>query len=100
VNAKIHDEKLVELRLSRRNLQTLLHKLDAPVSARTLFRTCENGVRVVVIGEDDETHYGDREPGPVHPREEEKLRKHHPACDPGWGPANYRCHPDCSVKGI
>lgn len=22
---------------------------------------------------------------------------HHPACDPGWGPANYRCHPACPV---
>lgn len=23
---------------------------------------------------------------------------HHPACDPGWGPANYRCHPDCPIR--
>ena len=26
------------------------------------------------------------------------LRTHHPACDPGFGPANYRCHPDCPMK--
>ena len=23
---------------------------------------------------------------------------HHAACDPGWGPVNYRCHPDCPQK--
>lgn len=23
------------------------------------------------------------------------TRTHHGACDPGWGPRNYRCHPDC-----
>lgn len=23
--------------------------------------------------------------------------RHHPQCDPGWGPRNYRCHPNCPV---
>ncbi len=24
--------------------------------------------------------------------------QHHATCDPGFGPANYRCHPDCKVR--
>jgi hypothetical protein len=101
VNAKFHLEAgVLEVTLSKRNLQTLLLKLDVPGSERTLVRTVDSGMNLRVTAEHDDVHYRDREPGPVHPREEEKLRKHHPACDPGWGPANYRCHPDCSVKGI
>jgi hypothetical protein len=26
---------------------------------------------------------------------ERETARHHPACDPGYGPRNYRCHPDC-----
>lgn len=58
--------------LSRRNLKTLLLKLDEPTSARTLHRLTDNGY-LVVKAEADDVHYADRTAGAVHPREEEKL---------------------------
>jgi hypothetical protein len=67
---------VVRVTLSRRNLQTLLLKLDEP-SERTLIRNCD-GVMLYVMGENDEAHYGDRTPGMVHPREEAKLAE--PSC--------------------
>ena len=76
MNVTVKDGELyrtVEVRLSRRNLKTLLLKLDEPSSVNTLIRHVEGGLFLIVIGEDDDTHYGDREPGPMHPREEEKL---------------------------
>lgn len=33
-------------------------------------------------------------PAPV---EQKVIASHHPACDPGVGPATYRCHPLCNV---
>lgn len=62
----------ITVRLSRRNLQTLLNKLDRPGSRRTLVRATDHGV-LVVIAEDDDTHYGDcpyRTPGPVYSLDE------------------------------
>lgn len=51
------------LELTRRNLETLLAKLDDPQSARTLIDG-ETGLLVVAV-EDDE-HYSDRAPGMVY----------------------------------
>lgn len=55
---------LVRVTLSRRNLKSLLAKLDKP-SMRTLCRRCENGVGLIVVAEDDDRHYLDRDPGPT-----------------------------------
>lgn len=51
------------LELSRRNLETLLAKLDDPASARTLVApTHDIAVRAV----ENEEHYSDRAPGTVY----------------------------------
>jgi hypothetical protein len=68
----------VHVALSRRNLLTLLHKLDMPRSARELVSTdCwinmrqapRPGIELRLHAEDDPEHYGRREaaPGGVHP---------------------------------
>lgn len=59
--------KLARLELSRRNLQTLLAKLDDPLSARTLSKLAEDGSGWIdVVAVEDEEHYEDRFPGPVY----------------------------------
>lgn len=55
------DLHLVEL--TRRNLLTLLVKLDEPSGQRTIIDP-DNKVKVRAV-EDDE-HYADRDPGPVY----------------------------------
>ena len=62
--------------LSRRNLLSLLHKLDMPGSQRTLIGP---GRCVVVMAEDDDEHYKDRGvvgPGKMHPETEEFIKRH------------------------
>lgn len=63
--------------LSRRNLLSLLHKLDMPGSARTLrSANCQQqGWVLEVRCEDDEEHYGARGfgPGEMHPETEDFL---------------------------
>ena len=59
--------------LSRRNLKTLLLKLDEPDSFKSIFRDTAEGGRFYIKAEDDEVHYEDRTPGIMHPREEERL---------------------------
>jgi len=57
--------------LSRRNLLVLLSKLDWPESRRTITFDTGEGVDLVVVAEDDTTHYAGREtpPGPyIHGR--------------------------------
>lgn len=51
------------LELTRRNLQTLLDKLDDPLSARTLK---DGDGRILVRAVEDEAHYRDRPPGEVY----------------------------------
>lgn len=65
---------IVDVILSRRNLLSLLHKLDMPGSARTLFRDVD-GLRLVVRAETDEEHYAEREPGAVHPETEKFVKE-------------------------
>ena len=62
--------------LSRRNLRSLLAKLDgAPMhSACQIMRETELGL-VIVTAEEDDTHYEGRTPGPVHPDTEGVLRE-------------------------
>lgn len=67
--------------LSRRNLLTLLHKLDMPGSARTITNRYiyADGILVdgicVIKAEDDFEHYGERSEGPgaMHPDSEEFI---------------------------
>lgn len=63
----------VHVRLSERNLRTLLTKLRDPESARTLVRRFPDGSTLVLKAELDTDHYGEREPGDVHPRHEALL---------------------------
>lgn len=61
--------------LSRRNLVTLLAKLDGHPknSACTIVRTLDNGTELVVTAEENAVHYGDRKPGSMHPDTEEAI---------------------------
>jgi hypothetical protein len=53
----------IRLELTRRNLETLLAKLDDPASVRTL-ADGETGFAVVAV--ENEAHYANREPGPIY----------------------------------
>jgi hypothetical protein len=65
----------MKLVLSRRNLVTLLNKLDrakaGDETARTLWKWVDGAlpVRVEVVAEEDEVVYADREPGAVLPQD-------------------------------
>jgi len=74
VNVKIDDYGTVRVTVSRRNLRTLLAKLDEPTSQRTLVRRTEDHF-LFITAEDDDVHYSGREAGEVHPREEAKLKE-------------------------
>lgn len=54
------------IELTRRNLETLLAKLDDPLSARTLGKRDEAGGFILVKAVEDEEHYADRAPGEVY----------------------------------
>lgn len=49
--------------LTRRNLETLLAKLDDPLSARTLIDPDE---KIAVLAVEDDAHYSSRRPGAVY----------------------------------
>lgn len=53
---------LVGLELTRRNLRTLLDKLDDPLSNRMLI---DPDWRIAVRAVEDAEHYSDREPGTI-----------------------------------
>ncbi len=65
----------MKLVLSRRNLVTLLNKLDrvkrGETSARTIIKRVDGAlpVSVEVVAEEDEVVYADREPGDVLPQD-------------------------------
>jgi hypothetical protein len=59
---KFIDEPTPVLELTRRNLETLLMKLDDPLSHRTLLDP--DGV-ILVRAVENEAHYAAREPGPI-----------------------------------
>lgn len=67
MNVEINGET-VAVTLSERNLRALLDKLTWEESERTIFRDCENGMRLVVVAEPNEVHYANRPPGQMHPR--------------------------------
>lgn len=63
---------VIHLVLSRRNLLSLLVKLDQGDSARTLVKDFPSA-RVVITSEDDPTHYAETTPGPMSAQTEEEL---------------------------
>ena len=66
------------IELSRRNLESLLAKLNGhpPSSRCTLIKPCENGLFLEVKAVEDDTHYDERgyPPGEMHPSTEAQLR--------------------------
>lgn len=62
----------IHVYLSRRNLMALVTKLDWAESMRTIGMEGD-GASLWVTSEDDETHYGDRVPGQMHPFTEAQL---------------------------
>jgi len=67
----------IHVELTRRNLTTLLMKLDLPdgVSERTITITDEHEQTLYVTAVHDDEHYAERPAGEMHPREEAALRK-------------------------
>ena len=66
----------VVVELSRRNLESMLAKLNGypPSSHCTLVRECENGLILEVRGVENDQHCVKREPGPMHPSTERQMR--------------------------
>ena len=52
----------IEVKLSRRNLLALLHKLDWEGSKQTIDKL-RDGLILIVVAEDDKEHYGDEKAG-------------------------------------
>lgn len=69
------EDRLVRVTLSKRNLLSLLTKLDMQGSHRTIFTLDNPHAVLVVTAETDEQHYGDREypPGEMHPQTEADI---------------------------
>jgi hypothetical protein len=75
---------MIQLYLSRRNLLTLLSKLDraakGELTARTLIKhepdnpDYPNKYEIRVTAVEDSDYYISRDPDPVHPREEATIR--------------------------
>ena len=81
MNVTIDAAGVIRVTLSRRNLRTLLLKLDEPESAKTIMKHTDAGL-VFVRAEDDEGHYDGRRPGEMHPREETRLNNDLPTLQP------------------
>lgn len=62
------NDKTFKLEMTRRNLQSLLDKLDDPISARTLAKGIEpdDAMTIFVTAVEDEAHYSDRPAGAVY----------------------------------
>ena len=58
------------VQLSRRNLLTLLSKLERRERGEVTAATLVKGDGTVVIAVSDEEYYSKREPGPVHPSDD------------------------------
>lgn len=65
----------MQIILSRRNLLTLLSKLDRKKAGEITACTIVKPNNIVVIAAEDEEVYKDRAPGPIHPRDKERVEK-------------------------
>ncbi len=68
----------MQVKLSRRNLLSLLHKLEMPGSRRTIVKPIDLNVpigteadEIAVVAVTDDECYAGRDPGPMHPDTEE-----------------------------
>lgn len=59
--------------LSRRNLLTLLSKLDRVRDGEESACTLIKSDGTIISAEEDSDHYANRTPGSIHPRDEELL---------------------------
>ncbi len=78
------DQEVVEVVLSRRNLLTLVAKLDGhpPHSAATIRGPEDKGRPTLLVrAEEDGLHYRGRSPGKMHPLTEARLAKPRTADD-------------------
>ncbi len=82
MNASVYYEQdgrgpIVLVDLSRRNLLSLLEKLDgSPAdSACTIQRRMDDDTFLQVRAEEDDAHYGGRRPGAMHPETEAAIRE-------------------------
>jgi len=68
-------DNVVIVTLSRRNLESLLSKLNEhpPNSQKTLIRNCENGGQLVVHAENNDEHYNACRPGTIHSATERSI---------------------------
>lgn len=66
---------VIQVVLSKRNLLTLLHKLDVPTSKREIVKQT-GGVFISVRAEDDNTHYKDATPGKMSTDTEAFIKAH------------------------
>lgn len=74
---RVDVENYVEVKLSKRNLLTLLHKLEMEGSKRTILR--RDGMdHLTVTAESDEAHYTEDRPqaGKMHPETEAYIKEH------------------------
>lgn len=62
---------LVEVRLSRRNLESLLHMLDSRSYGKPALMSVDDEYMVLVLPEENADHYADREPGSMSWEEDE-----------------------------
>lgn len=68
---------LVRVTLSKRNLLTLLTKLDHDWSAKSIYLDAEKpgGKKLLLVAESDDEHYANRAaPGVMHPQTEEDIK--------------------------
>ena len=62
------------LKISRRNLLSLLHKLDMEGSHRTILKPYKNSY-ITIQAEEDDAHYNGRMPGIMHPETEQFIQE-------------------------
>jgi hypothetical protein len=65
----------VEIKLSRRNLLSLLHKLDWDDSACTIQKS-QGQISLTIVGESDDEHYGESEAGVMHDETERFIEEY------------------------
>lgn len=70
MNLLMNSDGVVLVTLSRRNLLTLLAKVEDDDSAGTIYRHVDNYTTLIVTAEKDEDHYQGRTPGCIHPDHE------------------------------
>lgn len=65
---------VIRVALSRRNLMTMLAKLDIPQSKRMMVFPGFEGPELQILAEEDAQHYADRPPpGDVHPDTADRM---------------------------